>query len=177
MEPQPPYGNQEKTLASIVGSISASIDRALSPGEVAELRRLRPHDPDCAPYWRLLGLHIENHDGAPPSLSELGERRWAVVIQALATMRGLHQPRARLGSTLASTGLAETRFLRLLRAHGDSLADTVRVIAQFLANSACASDHSQLAHLVLSDGRSDEESVRRRIARDYYGHAEKKGTT
>ena len=62
-------------------------------------------------------------------------------------------------------------MLRLLRAHDDALEDAIRVTTHQLATSGARFDASELALLVLSDGRSDEDTVRRRVARHYYRHA------
>lgn len=165
--------HEERTLGSIVGAIAASIDRVLPPGDVAALRRLRPGEVGCAAFWKLLATHLGRELPAEGPARDEAERRWAVIVQALARMRGLHDPRVRLGRALASAGLAEGRVLRLLRARHDNLADAVRVTAEFLANASIPTDHTEIALLILSDGRGDEETVRRRIARDYYAQTEK----
>lgn len=164
---------EERSLGSIVGAVAVSMDRVLPPGDVAALRRLRPGDADCAAFWKLLATHLTGELPAGGAPRDEAERRWAVILQALARMRGLHAPGLRLGRTLAAAGLAEARVLRLLRARHEALADAVRVTAHFLANGAVPSDQAEMAALILSDGRTDEESVRRRIARDFYAQMEK----
>jgi CRISPR type I-E-associated protein CasB/Cse2 len=93
-----------------------------------------------------------NHAG-PPSF-----RRWAC-----STASG-----KRLGRALAEADLSEQRFLKLLRAQDRGLLDAVRTVTHYLSTKAVPVDCSDIALLILSDGRSDEDSVRRSIARDYY---------
>lgn len=157
----------QPSLASTVGSIASAIEKVLSSGDVAALRKLSPEDPSCAAYWRLMSMN-------PGLLPQVGEgredieRRWASVLQAMATLAGLHNLRIPLGRALAEAGVAEQRLLRLLRASGPSLADAVRITAHHLAQKAVSSNHLELAQLVLSDGGPNEDTVRRRIARSYY---------
>ena len=160
------------TLASTVGSIATAIDKALSPGDVAALRRLAPDDASCAAYWRLVTMHPGLVSETGPLRDEV-ERRWACILQAMATMAGLHSPSAPLGRAMAEADVAEQRLLRLLRASSSSLADAVRVTAHHLAQKAVPSNHLELAQLVLSDGGPNEDAVRRRIARSYYAQTAK----
>jgi CRISPR system Cascade subunit CasB len=155
------------TLASTVGSIATAIEKVLSPGDVAALRKLAPDDPSCAAYWRLMSMN----PGLVPQSGEGREdieRRWASILQAMATMAGLHNPRVPLGRAMAEADVAEQRLLRLLRASGSSLADAVRITAHHLTQKAMPSNHLDLAQLVLSDGGPSEDSVRRSIARSFY---------
>jgi CRISPR type I-E-associated protein CasB/Cse2 len=82
-----------------------------------------------------------------------------------------HHPRRRLGHAAAEAGLAEMRFLRLLRDSGDTLAATVRGVVHSLASKNESIDWVDLARLVLSEGHDWGESVRRSLARDFYGRA------
>jgi CRISPR system Cascade subunit CasB len=163
MDPQP-----HENLAALIGRLAALIDRQLSPGDVAALRRSRPDSIDAPAFWRIAAVDLADwleHD--EPRRDE-GERRWAVILQAMAELRGLHNPRRSLGAALADTEVAEHRVLRLLRASAEGLFDAVRIIAHHLATKGVSFNCADLAWLVLSDGRSDEEPVRRRIARNYY---------
>lgn len=166
--------NEERGLPSVVGALSYSIDQVLPAGDVAELRRLRPDDPSSPAFWRLCAAHLDMHLPSGEAVRGEAERRWAVILQALAELRGLHAPRAHFGRALVDADLAEGRLLRLLRARDDALADAVRVTSHHLAATATSVDCTELAHLVLSDGRTDAEEVRRRIARDYYAQLAKK---
>jgi len=164
---QTPDGGAPQTLASIVGGIARDIDDGLSSGDVAELRRARPDSVPGPAFWRIVATHAITTESEGSARLE-AERRWTAIVSGMAKMKGLHRPAARLGRALAQGGLTEPRVLRLLRAHDEALADVVRTTAHQLASTATPVDWTDLARLVLSDGRSDEDEVRRRIARDYY---------
>jgi len=70
---------------------------------------------------------------------------------------------------LATAGFSELRFVRLLQADGEQLLDELPSLARFLAAKEIPADWGAAARLILSAGRSDEESARRRLAREYYG--------
>lgn len=162
------------TLASLVGQVAWDCAEVLSPGELAELRRLRYDEPGGPAFWRLVARRIEPASRLPedgPARVE-AERRWAVILRAVAELASLHRPGRRLGIALAAAGVSEGRVLRLLRAHGEVLFDAVRTTTHQLATAGEPVDATDLAHLVLSSERDREEEVRRRIARDFYRHLE-----
>jgi len=64
--------------------------------------------------------------------------------------------------------------VRLLRAQDDTLEHEVRTCAHFLAAKAAACNQTDIANLVLSEGREYAESVRRHIARSYYNKTHSK---
>ncbi len=163
MDPQP-----HENLAALIGRLTALIDRQLSPGDVAALRRSHPDSIDAPAFWRIAAAELVDSLEPDGPRRDEGEHRWAVILQAMAELRGLHNPRRSLGAALADAEVAEHRVLRLLRASADGLFDAVRIIAHHLATKGVSFNCTDLAWLVLSDGRSDEESVRRRIARNYY---------
>ena len=156
---------------STVNSLAASIrEGRLSAGDMAELRRLDPADPSSAAFWKIAGSVLEpdgwlRGDGETRNEEE---RRWAVILRAIATLAPLHTPGRRLGAALAEGELSEVRFVRLLRARGEILRRETRTVASLLASKAVRVDLAGLAGLVLSEGGDREEDARRRIARDYY---------
>lgn len=165
-------GNSNRSgLASTIGSIAHSIEQVLPNGEVAQLRRLRPDEAASPAFWKVVVAHLEP-DGQLPEgegpLREDLERRWAVILRGMAEMKGLHRPRRRLGTALAEAGVAEPRVLRLLRSADEVLHETLRTTVHQLATKAEPIDWTDAAFLVLTDGRSREESVRRSIARAFY---------
>ncbi len=165
--------SERASLASIVGRLAHAVTRELSPGDVAALRRHRVGRPLAPAFFRVSAL-ILDPAGALPSgerFREAAEERWAVIVAAIAELEGLHAPRRRLGEVLANADFSELRLLRLLRSHDEALADAIATTTHFLASRAADADLTDIAHLVLSDGRSDEERVRRRIARAYYSNA------
>lgn len=155
-----------------VNSLAASIGEGRLPaGDIAELRRLDPTDPSSAAFWKIAGSVLEP-DGWLRGGSETqteDERRWAIILRAIAALAPLHTPGRRFGAALAEGQLSEIRFVRLLRARGEMLRRETRTVASFLASKAVRVDLAGLASLVLSEGAEWEEDVRRCIARDYYG--------
>lgn len=163
----------EPKLHGIVNRLIESI-RQMSPGDRAELRRARADEPGGPAFWRL-AVHVlapANEISLEGAGREHRERRWAVILAALATIEDLHAPGIRLGRALARAGLSELRLVRLLRASDDGLFHLVRTTVHYLSSKREPVDCADIALLVLSDGRSDEASVRRRIARDYYANLE-----
>ncbi len=158
---------EHQSLSSLVGRIAADIAEA-STGELAELRRLTPDDYGGSAFWRVVITRLDPEllSDEPARASAL--RQWAIILRALAELGDLHDPRHRLGSSMAEAQVSELRLNRLLRASGEALFDEVRRITRQLVSRGAAVDATDLARLILSDGRSDELSVRQRIANDYY---------
>jgi CRISPR system Cascade subunit CasB len=120
----------------------------------------------------LLSKHSEVLASAGASQDE-SERRWAALLSARAFLQGFSRG-ATLGKALAEAELSELRLTRLLRAKDDGLLIDVRRVAQFLSVKAQETNWLDLVYLVLSQGRADEERVRRKIARDYFKAIESK---
>jgi CRISPR system Cascade subunit CasB len=160
--------SEAPTLRVMINRIAGLIDRRLPPGEVASLRRLKPDDIDSPAFWRIAAVELEQALDASGPIRDQQELRWAAIIQALAMLDGFHAPGRKLGRALAESDLSDQRFLKLLRAHDRGLLDSVRTITHYLSTRAVPVDCYEIALLILSDGRSDEDSVRRSIARDYY---------
>lgn len=162
--------SRSSDLSTLVARLARHLSEA-GPGDVAALRRLRPGSPQVGAYWKLLAAVLEPAEQLPGEVSarEVAERRWAVILAAMAEAEGFHAPSQRFGRVLAECGVPEVRVLKLLRASGDALADAVRVTVHHLVSRGARFDQTALAALVLSDGRSDEERVRRGIYRDFFG--------
>ena len=140
----------------------------ISAGDLAGLRRMDPRSPHPA-FFKIEALLLEPElPGEADSLAEL-ETRWAAVVAGLARLGGLHQSGRRLGQALANADYSELRFIRLIRASADQLADELPALARFCVAKGIPVDWSGAAFLVLSAGRPSEEPVRRHISRDYYG--------
>jgi CRISPR system Cascade subunit CasB len=165
-----PSPTEKITVASIVGRLAYALESSLSAGDVAELRRLRPKDVGSPAFWKIAALYLEPAGQLPKGgdARDEAERRWAAILQGLAALGPLHRHGIGLGGALAVAGFAELRFVRLLGGRGEGLLDLVRTTAQFLAAKGQSVDWTDAARLVLSGGRSNEETVRRRLARDYY---------
>lgn len=142
---------------------------AISPGDRASLRRVRPGEIGGPAFWKIAVRHLEprgllvERDGPVRQRQEL---QWSTLLAAMAN--GPSQAAAPLGRVLAEAEVTEARVLRLLRAHDESLLDTVRAVTHQLAAGGHAFDWADLADLLMSDGAPHEESVRRKIAYDFY---------
>ncbi len=156
------------SLASLVGRIAAELAEA-DTGTLAELHRLTPDDPGGPAFWRIVVTRLDPGHLPPggPGRDE-ALRRWAVILRATAQLADPRDPGTHLGQALAEAGVSELRLNKLLRASGETLFDAIRSITHQLASKAQPANPIDLARLVLSDGRSDEQSVRQRIANDYY---------
>ena len=167
-------------FASVVRALSRAVSDdqggSLSRGDVAALRR---EDGARSPvFYKLAGLLL--HDVLPRGRSEEelseAERRWARVVHLLARTAGQHVVRGpKFGAALAEAGLAEARFVRLLRAEGDAVDAAARAGIAPLVQRAASFDALDLAALILSAPHprfrfyfEDDDQVRRRVARDFY---------
>ncbi len=161
--------------SALVARIAALLQQGvLSAGDCASLRRMDPRQPSAA-FFKVTGLVLNDH--LPPSAPDLhdAETRWASIVRGLSLLGGLHgserDVRSRsLGTVLAATKYSEHRFARLVQADVEWLLDDLPALAAYLAARNVEVDWSGAARLVLSAGRgAEEERVRRRLARDYYG--------
>jgi CRISPR system Cascade subunit CasB len=162
--------NEPAGLDSIVHRIAGILQHGggvLTSGDVAELRRMDPRRL-AAPFFKLAGLVLDSELPGEVKAREDAETRWAAVVVGLAHLGDLQVASLRLGSALASAGFSELRFSRLLRSDTEQLVDEIPMVARFLAAKSVAVDFATAARLILSAGRSEEERVRRNIARDYF---------
>lgn len=168
-------GQASPSLSSLVGQVVHSVDKVLSPGDVAELRRLKPHDPSAPVFYKLMAATVDKEGQLPSGAAarDAAEQRWASICQLAASCSGLHNPKQRLGAALAQADLSELRFVRLLRADGEGLYSEVRRIGQFLASKAQPFDLTDMARLVLVRDEEKAESLRRSIARAFYGQQQR----
>ncbi len=157
-------------LHSIVGFLAHHVDKVLPTGEVADLRRLKPDDTGSATFWKLVGGYLMpgGHIVEEGALRDVQERRWAVILNAIAIMKGLHRPRFALGRSLIESGYSELRFTRMLRTRDDRLHQEIRNACRFLSAKGQLACLTDISRRVLIDGRKDGERIRRRIARSYF---------
>ena len=165
---------QRDALVSLVTNIARAMQSEIPPGEIAALRRLPPGLPDSPAFWKITGLFLDPAGVLPGDSRDRddAERRWGTILQAMATLKGLHVYGRRLGHVLAESEISEMRFLRLLRSSGERLAQELRAVVHYVGSKALATDLSDVARLILSDGGKDGEAVRRGFARDFYSRFE-----
>ncbi len=156
-------------LATLIQRISRALtaERAWSAGDVAELRRMDPRAPPAA-FFKLAAVYLGPELPTLEPARSGAETRWAAIVLALATLGELHHGGSRLGHGLGRGQFSELRFSRLIRADVDRLIDDVPAVARYLAAKGVGVDGADLARLILSSDRTDEEATRRHIARDYY---------
>jgi CRISPR system Cascade subunit CasB len=163
--------SESGSLSSLVNRIAGLLahgGRVLTTGDVASLRRMDPRAAQAA-FFKVEGLVLEEQFSGSTNVRDEMETRWAAIIVGLAHLGALHRPGVQLGGALVDAGFSELRFARLLRADADRLVDELPMLGRFLAAKSVSADWADAAFLMLSSGRGDEETVRRRIARRYYG--------
>lgn len=167
-----------ETGSPSLGSLVSYIARLLrggvmTAGDVAALRRMDPRRPAAA-FFKIEGLVLDSHLPGDAARREDIETRWAAIIRGLAHLGNLHHPGLRLGDVLADSQYSELRFARLLRADAERLADDLPALGRFLAAKGTSVDWTAAAQLILSADGPGDESVRRHLARDYYGSLARK---
>ena len=154
---------------------------SFSRGDLAELRRMDPDNPDATAFWRLLARHelLGN---------EMLESKWALILHGIALMTrtgspdtgnvAAHNPGIPVGRALFLGGsdvrqqgfYSETRLNRLLTARGPVLRILLRRTFRMLATTGRSFDWREMAVFILNDGYDEHaaDTARRRIARSYY---------
>jgi CRISPR system Cascade subunit CasB len=127
-------------------------------GDLAELRRLDPHQPAAPAFFRIL-VRIAPEAGIDAM------RRYARYL-AIVALKPEVLTKDRLGVVMAATGISESRVQRLLTARGDALNVQLRLIARRLANSGNLPWPAFYDLLLRDENQAD--AARLRIARDYW---------
>lgn len=171
--------SEPASLASLVNRIAGWVAHGggvITAGDSAALRRMDPRKPASA-FFKISGVVLADQLHSHGDARHEQETRWSAIIVGLAYMANLHRPEKSFGRALVDAGFSELRFSRLLRADGDRLVDDLPMVARFLAAKQVPADWAQAAWLILSAERSDEEKMRRSLARDYYSTLAKKYNT
>lgn len=155
------------TLPEVLNRMARVLEgyRESNPGEIAELRRMRPGGVMPRAFWLLYLRHVPARFQGPGA-----EERWAVILSALAELGELFAPDAGCGRALAEVKLNERRFLQLIRAEGTTLFDLVRTLSRYLRSKRVRFALAPLARLVLFSGSGDDTQIRRDLAREFYLH-------
>ena len=168
------------------GDIAVTFARALASadfprGDLAELRRMDPDEPDAAVVWRLLARY--ELLGSPQV-----ENKWALILHGIALMtptatgdgagRSAHDGVVPVGRAIFAGGdsqrssayYSESRLNRLLTARGPILRTLLARLFRMVAAAGQPFNWREMASLILNEGYDEEaaEQARRRIAREYY---------
>ena len=157
-----------------------------SRGDLAELRRMNPDEPDAAVFWQLLSRYdlLGN-----PAL----ESRWGLILHGIALMTptagrelpaggdgyrpSAHNPTIPVGQALYQGGdvnrgekgfYSETRLNRLLTARDGMFRALAARAFRMLGRAGQPFNWRDMAILILNEDDESGERVRRRIARSYY---------
>ncbi|MCU0650072.1 MAG: type I-E CRISPR-associated protein Cse2/CasB [Gemmatimonadaceae bacterium] len=157
-----PAPSRRALLRSLAGTLRV---QPLSPGALASLRRGTSAD-----VARQAAFHRLIADVPESWLADDALLRWATVVQCLAITGAPASHGESDGRMLATAGLTESRFARLLASHGDGLSDQLLLVARFLHAKDVRPTWVDLGELVLTDtvlpARADV--IRLVLARDYY---------
>jgi CRISPR type I-E-associated protein CasB/Cse2 len=157
---------------SVVGTLLGEIDRAfesksavINRGDVSALRRM-DIDAPVASFWKLMaGVQIE---GMPRD-----DRRWAVVVKAMAMMTPNVQSKLSPGAALATAGFSgssDLRITRLLKAEGPNFDDYALSAVRYLANKATGADWWKLSEFLYWPNHKHKQQ----LAKDFYLQNSKK---
>ena len=178
-EPQSEPSSRGNIAVSLAGQIAQLAEHRR--GELAELRRMDPDNPNPPVFWRLLAPYglLGN-----PAL----ERNWALILHGIALMaptgvvdgngRTAHDGYTPVGKALFLGGesrrespfYSEMRLNRLLAAQGSMLRTLLVRMFRMLGAAGVSFNWRQMAQFILNDSYDEDaaQESRRRIARDYY---------
>jgi CRISPR type I-E-associated protein CasB/Cse2 len=166
----PPNGEKMPAAWAVaVHTVAARIGRPeYPPGNLAQLRRLEPGQPEGSAYWRLVADHL------PEAFDNCGLGwAFAATLRGMALAAPFHRlergERRSMGQALAEMDVSDARLLRLLRADGDALPRELRRLARLVQakGDKARFDWTEAMWLLWTAGRGGEGN-RRKIAKEYY---------
>ncbi len=177
LENTQPWPERAVSMAGTIGQYAEH-----RRGDLAELRRMDPDEPDAAVFWRLMAQYDLLNS------NEIVERKWALIMHgiALTTPTGsgeanrstAHDGQMPVGRALflggesqRATGFySEARLNRLLTADGPMLRTLLARMFRMLTASGASFNWREMAQFILNEGYDEDaaEQSRRRIAREYY---------
>ena len=167
-EPLPP---PERTIYAIACNLVQDISGIYSRGErgdLAELRRMNPDEPDVPAFWKLAARRRLTGN---PAL----ESKWALVMHGIALMTPNAHSGTPVGRALFEGGdsgrrnafYSNLRLNRLLKAQGSTLRTLLTQLFRMLGSAGQPFDWPEMASFILSEGDA-AEAARNEIARAYY---------
>ncbi len=152
--------------SQLLGAVGRRIrDPRMSTGALASLRRGDRTDVARQAAFFAVLADVPEQRLTPSSL-----QRWAAVVQCMAITGVPGSTDNRDGRALAQSGLAESRFARLLASHGDGFFDQLLLLARYLHSKEVSLGWRELGELALTDERNEEraDEIRLSLARDFY---------
>jgi CRISPR type I-E-associated protein CasB/Cse2 len=157
---------RESDLVELLANGVRGLEAAERRGDLAELRRMDPEQPDAPTFFRML---VRHRPDAGPDFT----RRCARLVKLLA-LRPDSLVKGSLGEAMAAHGISEARVQKLLSARGDALAAQVALIARRLAGER-ALPYRELGRMLLREDDEAAERIRLEIARDYFRALDRAG--
>lgn len=175
---------KKETPADVATSLAAELARSNFPrGDLAQLRRMNPDNPDVPVFWRLMAWK-----GLLDNSSR--EKAWALILHGIAIMtpnegnHTAHDRKTSVGRALFQGGdpsrknpgfYSEERLRRLLIARDTMLRTLLVRMFRMLSGKKQPFDWVEMTWFILASpfpqGRGDRH--RMRIAREYYLAASK----
>ena len=151
------------TLASIIGHLAGVISSSNFPtGDRAKFKRMTADGLTPLGFYRFAYRHL-------PKGWEPKETQWRTICAGIALMcPNPHHPDSPVGKVLAKASFSESRLERLLDTDGKAQMTLTLRVARFLSAKNMAMNWTHLATLLLSTDIDKRQSIRKRIAGDYY---------
>lgn len=155
-----PYEDIPKLASQVIYAI-----QRLPQREKALLARPKEDIPPSV-FWRLLREHASGHYEDP--YQDKAVDAWWAIMQSIAPIADLHDPKVPLGQALDRAGIGEVRAAHLLDARGDQIPDKLRAPLALLRLRQQPADLRGVFLLILCDGEDREDAVRKTLARGLY---------
>ena len=177
--PTPPPETPNRYDPTLAGSLANRLlQRDISPGDLANLRRMDPHRPSVSLFWNLMFRYrITQRDSAADDSAQV-EQAWAHLLAAVAQgtragqeeHTGPHDPARPMGAALAAAGYHQARLDNLLNADDSQVQQLAAHAAGFLHSRGESYNCADLARLMLTPLRSQpqRDADRTYLARHYH---------
>lgn len=163
----------QQTIDAIVYRLVSEIGSPVFPrGNLAELRRMNPEEPDSTAFYQLMGARglLRN---------EALETKWATIIHGIALMTPTaHDSGTPVGEALFEGGdpnrtsafYSRLRLNRFLKSEGSVLVTLTKQLFLMMKAASQPFDWREMTTFILSEGVDPDkaEESRRMIARSYY---------